>query len=229
MSESTYPFDDRTIDRLVDGELAPEERRRLLAALEAAPGGWRRCALAFLEAQAWSGEMKRLVREPAPVDARATLAAPRGGAPGRKGYAWAGWLAAAAAVVVAFGVGREFRPASPAPAVDGGLAAVEPAPMRQAPGAGDADAVTLVVNDLEGKPQRIAVPLVEGRRLGAEFAESPEWSNSPELARRLEQQGLGLAARRRYAPLYFEQRDQVVPLIVPVDDAYVRPVSRPVF
>ncbi|AGA30198.1 hypothetical protein [Singulisphaera acidiphila] len=46
--------DDHWIDRLVDGELEETERCRLLALLEAEPGGWRRCALAFLEAQTWS-------------------------------------------------------------------------------------------------------------------------------------------------------------------------------
>jgi len=45
--------DDRRFDLLVDGELNPAERRRLLANLDDEPGGWRRCALAFLEAQAW--------------------------------------------------------------------------------------------------------------------------------------------------------------------------------
>ncbi|MFO0906989.1 MAG: hypothetical protein U0794_01265 [Isosphaeraceae bacterium] len=55
---------DRLIDRLVDGELAPSERRALLLELESEPDrdGWRRCALAFLENQAW-GEALR----PAPT------------------------------------------------------------------------------------------------------------------------------------------------------------------
>lgn len=43
----------RLIDRLVDGELAEDQRRALLLHLEAHPEGWRRCALAFLEAQTW--------------------------------------------------------------------------------------------------------------------------------------------------------------------------------
>jgi hypothetical protein len=47
------PLDDRTLDRLVDGALTAEERRALLARFEREPEGWRRCALAFLEAQAW--------------------------------------------------------------------------------------------------------------------------------------------------------------------------------
>jgi hypothetical protein len=41
------------LDRLVDGDLTPRERRQLLAALADEPGGWQRCALAFLEAQSW--------------------------------------------------------------------------------------------------------------------------------------------------------------------------------
>jgi anti-sigma factor RsiW len=44
---------DRLIDRLVDGELTDRDRRALLVRLETEPEGWRRCALAFLEAQNW--------------------------------------------------------------------------------------------------------------------------------------------------------------------------------
>ena len=54
------PPEDRTslvegaeIDRLVDGDLPEDHRRELLLRLEADPEGWRRCALAFLEDQAF--------------------------------------------------------------------------------------------------------------------------------------------------------------------------------
>jgi hypothetical protein len=90
------------------------------------------------------------------------------------------------------------------------------------------DAVTLVVDDRRGIPQRVIVPLLEGRELGREFADTPHWS-SPALVRRLNEQGLDLAARRRYASLYFEQQNERVPMIVPVDDALVTPVNRPVY
>jgi len=43
--------DARLIDRLVDGELSERKRRELLLSFENQSGGWRRCALAFLEAQ----------------------------------------------------------------------------------------------------------------------------------------------------------------------------------
>jgi anti-sigma factor RsiW len=51
--EPVGPVDDGLLDRLVDGELPDEERRTLLLRLEAEREGWRRCALAFLEAQSW--------------------------------------------------------------------------------------------------------------------------------------------------------------------------------
>src|SRR5262245_58810780 len=50
------------IERLVDGELSPEEHRRLVASLDEEPGGWRQCALAFLEAQALSQELGHVRR-----------------------------------------------------------------------------------------------------------------------------------------------------------------------
>jgi hypothetical protein len=49
--------DDVRFDRLVDGELSADEYRTLLASLDDEPGGWRRCALAFLEAQAMRREL----------------------------------------------------------------------------------------------------------------------------------------------------------------------------
>lgn len=51
-------FDERDLDRLVDGELDEATRRRLLTQLEQTPDGWRRCALAFLEAQAWHSALR---------------------------------------------------------------------------------------------------------------------------------------------------------------------------
>ena len=45
------------LDLLVDGELNEAERRELLLWCERDPEGWRRCALAFLEAQSWSKEL----------------------------------------------------------------------------------------------------------------------------------------------------------------------------
>src|SRR5690606_35965751 len=45
------------LDRLVDGELAPPEQQALLRHLDQIESGWRRCALAFVEAQVWKQEL----------------------------------------------------------------------------------------------------------------------------------------------------------------------------
>src|SRR4029079_10623055 len=49
--------DDVRFDRLVDGEMTASERRQLLESLDSRPEGWRRCALAFLEAQSWREDL----------------------------------------------------------------------------------------------------------------------------------------------------------------------------
>ena len=46
------------IDRLVDGELTEREQHDLLLSCEGDPTRWRDVALAFIEAQTWSTEMK---------------------------------------------------------------------------------------------------------------------------------------------------------------------------
>ncbi len=53
------------LDQLVDGELSRWQQKLLLARLEESPDGWRSCALAFLEAQAWQGEFADLLKDPA--------------------------------------------------------------------------------------------------------------------------------------------------------------------
>lgn len=47
------------LDRLVDGEVDLDELRRVVEACENVPDGWRRCALAFLEAQALQQELSQ--------------------------------------------------------------------------------------------------------------------------------------------------------------------------
>ncbi len=94
---------EQVLDRLVDGELGLEERRALLGALDEEPGAWRRCALAFLEAQAWGGQLARAAHEP--LVARAVSATAADSKMNRSG--WAAWsLTLAASVLVAFVLGR---------------------------------------------------------------------------------------------------------------------------
>ncbi len=55
-----HPVDDTFIDRIVDGELSPAELRAALDRLDREPDGWKRCSLAFLEAQCWSQTFREL-------------------------------------------------------------------------------------------------------------------------------------------------------------------------
>jgi len=125
---------DAWLDRLVDGEIDESQRRALLARLEGAPEGWRRCALAFLEAQAWREALESPLHggSEAPAatgglgtrdigigEAATTGTAPRAGSeavacistwPARRKLNWRwgpvlGMMAAAASFAAAFGLG----------------------------------------------------------------------------------------------------------------------------
>jgi anti-sigma factor RsiW len=228
--------DDVLFDRLVDGELSADERRRMIASLDDRADGWRRCALAFLEAQSWGGAMRQMIRpqESLQVASAATLALM-----GRRRQASraGSWLAAAAAVLVAFSLGWRMNgrgdlgdaellvdSETPSAVREGAVPEGIAPPKAAAARIPDADAITLVVNDASGRPRRVQVPLVEGARLGEQFGASPQWA-APEIRRQLAEQGINLKARRRYAPLYFEQQNGIVPMVVPVDDAVITPVS----
>jgi hypothetical protein len=58
------PLDDDFIDWIVDGSLTPAQLRVAVDRLDRHPDGWKRCALAFLEAQCW-GEAFRALDQPA--------------------------------------------------------------------------------------------------------------------------------------------------------------------
>jgi hypothetical protein len=226
--------DNLMFDRLADGELSTMERERLLASLDDRTDGWRRCALAFLEAQSWRQQMKQLVAAPLEKPA---LSFPVTLAAGWRGRQGASWLALAAGLLVAFTAGWLVRSPGPGGDVNSQLAdatfetnAVEKdvSPEDIAKNVGPNDAVTLLVRDEQGMPQRFRVPLVDSAglddRLGTMLTSLP-----PGYRDNLQERGLDLHSRRRYAPLYFEQNKQLVPMVVPVDDTYVVPVSRPVY
>ena len=64
---------EQQIDRLVDGELDNDQQRALLRELDDHPRHWRDAALAFVEAQVWSRELRELVS----ADASASAETPK--------------------------------------------------------------------------------------------------------------------------------------------------------
>jgi hypothetical protein len=140
--------DDRLIDRLVDGELPEPGRRALLARLDAAPDGWRRCALAFLEAQCWREALGPVA---APAGAVARAAGRAVGPP--PAPARLRWLAATAAgMLAAFALGWSVRGGDPAGSPPAPLA--RPGNPPAAPGA----VVIAAAGASEGPPAAPAPP-----------------------------------------------------------------------
>lgn len=100
---------DRLIDRLVDDELNSADRRQLLSRLDSEPDGWRRCALAFLEAQCWRGSLAplagtRTVEEAGSTPSKSIRISRR---------SWATRMAMAACLLLAFALGWASAPGSP--------------------------------------------------------------------------------------------------------------------
>jgi hypothetical protein len=219
--------DNLIFDRLADGELSNAERQELLASLDDRADGWRRCALALLEAQTWRRDFKSFVTQMAPPTVVQVAAAVPPELPARPMRGRTDrWLTLAASALVAFGVGWGVRGSDSDQPVNQQLATDNAAPAQlAAPTQVDTrDAVTLLVKDDQGKQQRLRLPLVDGPELEGQLVEI-----SPETRANLQNRGLDLQSKRRYAPLFFEHGKQVVPMVVPVNDTYIVPVNRPVY
>jgi hypothetical protein len=225
----------RRLDLLVDGELGEAERRELLEQLGGQPDGWRRCAMAFLEAQCWKDELGLSAggsREPA-----ATPTAAGGSSQGRR-WGWAATLLAmAASFLVAFSLGSLWRadptdgrrraaPGIPSPGAVARHEPSPPAPRRAVaewpslpaaqPGApGPITAVTLSVpvGD-DGRCESIELPVVERDRVDDGWLGELPAAMPPELLRALERAGHRVRQRREMLRLELPDGR---PLIVPVD------------
>lgn len=226
-----FPNDDILFDRLVDGELSPDERRTLLASLDARPEGWRRCALAFLESQAWKSEMKSLAAKPA-ASIFTKIAAPSVPAKRTGIRTAAQWLAVAAGLLVAFKLGGLDRGAMAPIAIDAPkpnehVATSPPAtgaigPSTAKPG----DALNLWVRDDAGQLQRVRVPLVDASTLGNEYGLEFQTGVPDEVRNRLQNHGYTVESKRQFAPMWLDNGRQ---MIVPVEDTKIVPVSNKVY
>lgn len=224
----TVHDDNLIFDRLADDELTFAEKQELLSSLDGRIDGWRRCALALLEAQAWRKELSSFVAsEPLPTVVQVAAAAPTP-LPARPliQRKWLGnSLALAASAMVAFSLGWNLR----SPEIHSTSSQDLLAENENQPSARDSsDAVTLVVKDDQGKHQRLRLPLIEADNLNEQFGQVVPLIPD-ELRTDLQNRGFDLKSKRRYAPLFFEQDEQLVPMVVPVNDTYFVPVKRPIY
>ena len=196
------------LDRLVDGELSADERRRLLETLETTPDGWRDCALAFLESQSLRQQLSELASDFSPKPAVVAVEPARHASISL-------WLTVAASALLAFGVGSYFSnwrgaiPQAPQPgaiAKQGVPPSVAPPNMQpendlQRPN--DTESLVLWVNDEQGQRHSVRAPLVDAQEFDDQYGLRFQSAVSPHVRQRLEGHGYQLSTRRRYAPLFF--------------------------
>lgn len=216
------------LDRLVDGELSDPEYRNLLQSLEGQPDGWRRCAMAFLEAQVWGRELNA-VRKDGKSSVPGTVARHW-----RSSWFYAGAmaLACAASFLLAFSIAMRWQdrstavPNSPTVAVDLSNGhqpqlVSESVPYSAAPES-PLGKYQLVVDSDSAQPQAVEMPVfsADDPRAGLlldEYATGPQ-----QLIRALESRGNQVRRERNWIPM---PGNSTAPVYVPVDELQITPVS----
>ena len=234
------------LDLLVDGELSDDERRDLLGWCERAPDGWRRCALAFLEAQNWSQVLGDLTEQApwraetagaAGTEDRQVGASRKVSAPVARPQSfwqvrqWGTMLAMAASVALAFTLGLWVRDAGKAgrivPDDAASVRVVEnnEAPVRRPSGRpehGPANTLRLDVGGRPGAADEIQLPVMAGDEIAGDWLRAQPAAMPEEVQQALERLGHRVEQRRRLVPYRLDDGRRVV---VPIDQVEVQPVE----
>ncbi|NLF08164.1 MAG: hypothetical protein GX594_09325 [Pirellulaceae bacterium] len=220
--------DDSLFDRLVDGRLSEERRRELLESLDIEPGGWRRCALAFLEAQCWKEALNRSESEESPFAQPNDAAKPaRSPWPGRI----ATTMAMAASFLLAMWIGWWAQSGKVFDA--GGLrlgqfahTADSPTPANQDPQASPTkpwEVVTVSVPGSDGRPcASFNLPAIERRAIDSRWLEDTPSAIPQDVREALARTGHEIKQHRELVPVSLQDGRQ---LVMPVDQVDVRYVG----
>jgi len=237
-------FDDRRqLDRLVDGELAGDEYRVFLATLDQQPNGWRRCAMAFLEAQAWGQELGGL-RE-------GILAGRKEGSGQLVSRGDSDWstrqvvglmLAMVASFVVAFASGvwwqvgnsSNSEPDLPNVARQGGdsrptVLAEErsrEADHNPAPANVPTEHLTFVVDRGDGESDRFELPIYDANDSVARQLLQDSPSMPADVERAIRESGFRVERQRQWAPVRLRDGRRA---FFPVDQLDITPVSESIY
>jgi hypothetical protein len=217
----TTTIEPEMFDRLVDGELSQVEERALLAALDARPDGWRRCALAFMEARTWkaamttSGDSGRrfngssiyptplAISSPMPCSARAQ---------GTRVFA------VAACIGLAFILGLVVRSQWTNPANDAANQLVGTSTANDSANLDDAQvsfaakpSITMAVFDYQGDiERRYELPVVEADRLSPDWLARRPAAVTPQEVKALKDYGYRVEQERLYVPVLLDDGRQAI-------------------
>lgn len=222
------------LDRLVDGELTSDERRALLRRLDEEPEGWRRCALAFLEAQALRESLGSLADElraprresrvePVEVASRPQRLA---AASPRRFDMLGMFLAAAASFLIAFFLGVNSGGFTGSPVTPASSGVAQLAGTAPPSGAGSAfealpvewNSLPLVVN-ANGQAHEMQVPVAMGPQADVTLLEEHPQRLPDALERSLRRQGYEVDYDRQLVDMPLEDGRRAV---LPVDNVRVQ-------
>lgn len=243
------PVDQQRLDKLVDGELPERERHELLTSFDSHPEAWRRCALAFLEAQCWSKEFDSFAGGPDRETAVAPQSKPKQPGrtpksrarklPGRTATA----LAMAASFLLALWMGWSIQDAvrlstvpvpgpsdlaqvSPVPEVVDPVAPPEWGPLqRPSSPSSPWQMVTLSANGPDGQHAgTFELPACEQQRLDSRWPNSLPPALPSDVMESLERLGYRVRQQRELLPIEMQDGRR---LIVPVEEVQVEYVGQP--
>jgi hypothetical protein len=230
-------------DRLVDGELSELERRSLLASLDTEPEGWRRCALAFLEAQTFRESFGDFT-PPASAPAKVPAPAVSSSLPKRKRPlgAMGTVMAMAASFLLMFGLGgwllqrppqdgassplgpannmvaNNARPATimqmPNVSANGNQTIRQPKTVPSTPW----QMVSLRAPALTGNDQPLQLPAMPRERLDEDFLDAVPNPMPDGVRQAFERTGHEIRMHRELVPVQLQDGRQ---LIVPIDQVDV--------
>lgn len=198
---------DDTLQRLVDGELSASEYQEALLALESDPttcesNAWRRCALSFLESQAfelgaksWLEARKR--NESNLDEVQKSLVMP---APGRKIPAILMLLTVAASLAGAFWVGSLMGDLSRPKPIGTGIEVVKTDGQKPGVYEENPDGTIFVSATVEDESQFDSAAWVTGTPTPLQ----------PEIQRRWEQEGFTVRASRRLIPVTLPDGKKII-------------------
>jgi hypothetical protein len=234
--------DDRQLDLLVDDELSEAERRDLLLRLQQEPDGWRRCALAFLEAQSWRRAVRAAATKAAEMRTAETAPAPPSVArlppPFRRAFLGKlrTVLAMAATFLVAVGLGmwlgwlqhgsRLFPIAQNG---SGGPKGIEQSPPPEVVRLTDEGHLgpwrtvqVALPGEVDGDAEMVDLPARECESLDARWLDNLPAAIPPAVVQALQEYGFQVWQQRNLLPLRTQDGR---PLLVPVERVEVRYVG----